>query len=96
MDCFPETLKPDSDLSTLRQKYVLRKLREKVFYCIASDNVDNFCDLTDADFSLCGDIKPLVNQVCSELHLLGWKTKLTYGDTALFVFASNKQPKFCW
>jgi hypothetical protein len=31
-----------------------------------------------------------------ELTQLGWKCKLSYGDTALFIYTSENPPAGCW
>ena len=40
--------------------------------------------------------KKIVEKICSELHELGWKTKLSYGDTGLFIYTTENPPHNCW
>ena len=37
----------------------------------------------------------LIDDVCKELHELGWKTKIVYGDSCLFIYSDDKDlPSF--
>ena len=35
-------------------------------------------------------------KIKEELESLGWKTKLSYGDTGLFIYSTENPPKNCW
>jgi hypothetical protein len=41
------------------------------------------------------EISEINIRICKELNILGWKTKLAYGDTALFIY-SESLPISCW
>jgi hypothetical protein len=38
----------------------------------------------------------MVETLREELHELGWKTALSFGATALFIYSSDEPPKSCW
>lgn len=97
MDAFPTELAPsNTELAAMMHKHVMRRLREKVFCCVASGDPESFFDLAAFEFASYARLKDLVADVCAELHTLGWETKLTYGDTALFVYSKANPPKFIW
>jgi hypothetical protein len=38
----------------------------------------------------------LAESIIPELELLGWKCKLSFGGTALFIFSTETSPPSCW
>lgn len=40
--------------------------------------------------------KKMRNVIIKELQTLGWKCKLSYADTGLFIFSSESPPPSCW
>ena len=38
----------------------------------------------------------LIENIMKELNNLKWKTKLSYGNTALFIYSTPDPPKNCW
>lgn len=38
----------------------------------------------------------MVKEIMIELEKSGWKTKLSFGDTGLFIYSTEDQPKSCW
>jgi hypothetical protein len=38
----------------------------------------------------------MIKEIMNELEKLGWKTKLSFGDTGLFIYSTEEQPKSCW
>ena len=41
-------------------------------------------------------VMKITEQVCSELKNLGWNTKLSFGDTGLFIYSTDNPPRSCW
>lgn len=41
-------------------------------------------------------IEKLAKTVISELENLGWKCKLSFGETGLFIYSTDKPPPSCW
>lgn len=38
----------------------------------------------------------MVKEIIIELEKSGWKTKLSFGDTGLFIYSTEEPPKSCW
>ena len=41
-------------------------------------------------------LKKIIDTITEELHTLGWKTKLSFGDTGLFIYSTENPPTSCW
>lgn len=41
-------------------------------------------------------LQQMIKEIMNELGTLGWKTKLSFGDTGLFIYSSEEPPKSCW
>ncbi len=97
MDRFPPDLTPSnrSGLLAMQYNHALALLRHDVFETVVSNNADNFYDLSSFKYHTHVNFKAMVAQVRAELENLGWKTKLAYGETALFVF-DGVPPSNAW
>lgn len=42
------------------------------------------------------DIINIFFEVRKDLAKLGWKTKLSFGDTGLFIYSTENPPSSCW
>jgi hypothetical protein len=73
-------------------EHLLSKKEETDFF-----DVEKFCkknnynDEEDSD-----SVIKMVKQIREELHKLGWKTELSYGDTGLFIYSTEEKPANCW
>jgi hypothetical protein len=38
----------------------------------------------------------MIKEIMIELEKSGWKTKLSFGDTGLFIYSTEEHPKSCW
>ena len=38
----------------------------------------------------------MIEEIMNELNNLGWKTKISYGGTALFIYSTNEAPVSCY
>lgn len=65
----------------------LNELRRELFRHIISSSETDY-------FVVKEEHRMFVPVVRDELHKLGWKTILTYGDTGLFIF-ENEKPRNC-
>jgi len=97
MEFFPNTL---STTNTKKFKLLLRdhitcKLRKKIYENMLHNDPNNFFDLSSFKYGKHVDFKDILQQVCDELSSLGWKTKTSYGDTALFIYKDDI-PISCW
>jgi hypothetical protein len=61
---------------------------------------NNYFDLTNFYSNYCvKDEKlqcELYKSIIDELEHLGWNCKLSFGDTALFIYSTSKPPTSCW
>ncbi len=78
--------------------YLRRELYEHMIREVSIDenkyfDLDKFCE----EFKTTKEqIKELVDTVMKELRDLGWNCKLSFADTGLFVYSSEKPPSSCW
>ena len=100
---FPEIISPKNKKKFPEYKYnrVLCYLRRDLYEHILENNENNYFDLdqfyrkykyknnTDV-------ISKMTGQIIKELQQLGWKCKLSFGDTGLFIYSSDKPPPSCW
>lgn len=42
------------------------------------------------------DFTSILNKVLIELQKIGWKTELSYGDSAVFIYSTEEKPRSCW
>jgi len=103
MDSFPSNIHVDNikNFSSIQYDIAINSFRKEVYETIIkrkdeSDYID--LDIFERRFcknnSIC--LKKIVKQICSELEELGWKTKLSYGDTGLFIYSTENPPHNCW
>lgn len=41
-------------------------------------------------------VNSIIENIIKELNDLGWKTKLSFGDTGLFIYSTEDPPSTCW
>lgn len=97
MNNFPKQIseKNRKKFPELLEERILQKLREEILDVVLQDDCSNFYDISSFKYSSYKNIKDLIKQVMKELEELGWKTKLSYGDTALFIY-TGLVPVNCW
>lgn len=97
MNKFPEFIseKNRTQFAGILEEKILQKLREDIVDTVLHDDSSNFYDISLFKYSKHRNIIKLVKQVMKELDELGWKTKLSYGDTALFIYTGSV-PVNCW
>lgn len=95
MKSFPDKLRPENrkQFKEFEFNRELCKLRAKVYEYIISMDMKGF-DLKESqtsnrEYSYSSIDKSLVDGICAELEELGWKTKIAYGNTVLFIY--NKE-----
>ena len=78
---------------------VISIMRKNIYELILSriDENDYFSIDDFAEINSCQNIiHLLVEQIIKELHSIGWKTKLSFGNTGLFIYSSENAPRSCW
>ena len=101
MDNFPLNIKPENKEQFFEIKYQknLSLLRKEIYDFILDAKEDDFFDLVIFDKRVNKDMKNtkmMCNQIVQELNYLGWKTKLSYGDTGLFIYSTENPPTNAW
>ena len=56
-------------------------------------DIDSFCKKYQYDRN---DFTEILEIIITELQKLGWKTKLSYGDSAIFIYSTQDPPRSCW
>jgi hypothetical protein len=100
MNSFPLNLNVNEKTNFINMLYenLLSKLRNDIYENIIKENEEDYIDL--ALWYTKNNVnkkirKNLIEKIISELESLGWKCKLAYGDTALFIYV-NEIPKICY
>lgn len=78
---------------------VLFYLRRDIYEHIISEDENNYFDLEkfQIKYKLSTENRDKMGQqIIKELEKLGWKCKLSFGDTGLFIYSSENPPKSCW
>lgn len=97
---FPSTLKPSNkeQFAVLNRQRVKNYMRRDIYEFVISHTEEDYFDLDCFNQRVNNII--MVKEVCkeliTELETLGWKCKLSYGDTGLFVYSTEKPPSRCW
>jgi hypothetical protein len=92
MKAFPDKLKPvnQSHFSSYKFSRELCKLRKRILEYMYSENKGGFDLKSNVDdvgqYTYDHIDDKLIDRVRSELHILGWKTKVAYGNTTLFIY----------
>ena len=79
---------------------LLSYLRKSIYEHMIKEDENNYIDL-DAFSTLHGVkdkklIEQMVKTLVNELNNLGWKCKISFGGTGLFIYSSHDPPPSCW
>ena len=78
---------------------ILCYLRKEIFEHILINTENEFFDLERfKKIKKLNELQYLTisKQIISELENIGWKCKLSYGNTALFIYSTDLPPPSCW
>lgn len=98
---FPNILnvKNKNSFPSIHFNRVLCYLRRNIYEHIIKEDENNYFDLS-LFFKQYGtnqnDSETMRDIIMKELSSLGWKTKLSFGDTGLFIYSTEEVPKSCW
>ena len=100
MDIFDNNLntKNKKDFSTVLYIINKRTLRKKIyFHILKEEEKDYFCIYTfDKKYVKNIEItRKMISELIPEIENIGWKCKLGYGETGLFIY-STKDPPINW
>jgi len=84
----------------IQYNIAINSFRQEIYNTIIKRKDETeFIDLDFFQRKFCNkniSLKNIVEQLRNELHELGWKTKLSYGDTGLFIYSTENPPHNCW
>ena len=98
MNSFPSEINKDNkeNFNNLYNNMVLSVIREDIYKLLISRKDENeYVDL-DKYYSKYGKNTNIIDNIIVELNQLGWKTKLSFGDTGLFIYSTENPPTSCW
>ena len=101
MKNFPSSLNVNNkeNFDKLRYNRFLSYLRRDVYEHIINNEEHDYFDLEKFDKNHYKNMEKsiqIVEIIVKELSELGWKCKLSYGQTALFIYSTENPPKTCW
>ena len=96
-----KTLNPEY-FENHNNKRLICLFRKEIYdLIIGRDNENDYLDLEifvrkyNCDINNKNIIK-IFETIITELNTFGWKTKLSFGNTGLFIYSSEKEPSSCW
>lgn len=98
---FPECLnvKNKESFRDITYNRILCYLRKQLYEHIIGNDENNYFDFDKfrKSYSITqDDNNKMVNTVVKELTELGWKCKLSFGGTGLFIYSTENPPSNCW
>ena len=98
---FPRYLTPANkhNFSSYAQRRNLAYMRKDISEIMIKGDENEYFDLQKfgVKFRLNNkDIESMIDTISEELHRLGWKTKTSFGNTALFVYSTEQPPSSCY
>jgi hypothetical protein len=103
MNSFPLVLNPENkeNFKNLWIENISNLIRQDIYLFITGRKDEN--DYVDLDkyFNLYNSygkvtVSNIIYNIIQELNNLNWKTKLSFGDTGLFIYSTEELPKSCW
>ena len=88
-----------SNFEKINYQRLLSIIRLDLYELIVSRNDENnYFALDDfASRNSCSSLLPkITEQIIAELKEKGWNTKLSFGDTGLFIYSTEDKPSSCW
>lgn len=79
----------------------LNLLRKEIYDHIISRKDENDYFDIDIFFKKCNyyykeNFSRIIKTILDELTFIGWKTQLSFGDTAIFIYSTEEKPSSCW
>jgi hypothetical protein len=92
-------VKNKDSFESYRNDYLKCKLREEIYRHVISKkeedyfSLDGFSKTQECNIQL---TQKLVETLIPEIEKMGWKCKLSFGNTGLFIYSTDEPPKNCW
>jgi hypothetical protein len=103
MDSFPHYMnaKNIGSFTSINVARVTSIFRQEIYKTLLTRKDENvYIDLDIFRIKYCNNKTPIIleilEEITPELHELGWKTKLSFGDTGLFIYSTDEPPVSCW
>lgn len=101
MNNFPSTINVNNkkNFKIINYNNIISIMRKEIYDIIIKENENDYFDIDifQEKYKLKNDDKDaMVKSIVSELEKIGWKTKLSFGDTGLFIYSSENPPPSCW
>ena len=102
MKKFPTTLTPTASLSGENLERISGLIRQSIYdHLVSRSSEEEFFDAEGFRTSIYTGITrenfyKLLTPLTKELRELGWKTKISFGGTGLFIYSSEDPPRTCW
>ena len=98
---FPENIKSENkeNFGLVNYDRILSLFRQEIYNHMLKGNENSLFDLdrfSRQNEEKIDTIQKMTQTIMEELTQKGWKTKLSYGDTALFIYTSENPPSGCW
>jgi hypothetical protein len=89
-----------NNFKNLNTERIMKLFRSEIYDHLISRSEENdyfdiegFCKRYKYDRY---DFTSILNKVLTELKKIGWKTELSYGDSAVFIYSTEEKPRSCW
>jgi hypothetical protein len=103
MNSFPKHIHADNipEFHKINYERIVGLFRKETYDTLLTRKDENvYIDLDTFSRKYCNNkscvINKIVESVSEELRELGWKTKLSFGDTGLFIYSTENPPISCW
>ena len=98
---FPECLnvKNKKAFENIRYSRIVCYLRKELYEHMIGNDENNYFDIDkfSSTYSVeLDDKNKMINKIIEELSELGWKCRLSFGGTGLFIYSSENPPSSCW
>lgn len=95
---FPSILnvKNKENFEKMNYARLLCYFRKAIFEHMIREDENNYFDLSCLCIKNSEILNNMVETVIEELKVLGWKCKLSYGNTGLYIYSTEDPPKNCW
>lgn len=103
MESFPDHIHVNNinnNKLNLYRNMLLCLFRKEIYdTLITRKDETEYIDLDMFSRKYCNNMKlmnSILDDIIVEIHKLGWKTKLSFGDTGLFIYSTENPPVNCW
>jgi len=103
MKSFPQEINVKNlhNFNKINNDRIINIIRNEIYETLIKRKSENeYIDLDKLSKDYCynnmNTISKIITDISEELHQLGWKTKMSFGDTGLFIYSTEDPPTSCW